>query len=116
MLLFHQQTNKRIEIVLQQIFGINLQLSKRICHSLGIRSTMPVMFLNKNHWDQIYLIIKNDFFTGSELSKLISDDVNRLMRISSYKGIRHHLGLPLRGQRTHTNSRTSRKCKIVKNK
>jgi small subunit ribosomal protein S13 len=109
MLILHQQSKKPINIVLKQVFGLSFHLSNQICYSIGINSNILAINLNKSHWDKISSIVQNNYFIESELKKLIQDDINCLSRIVCYRGIRHNMRLPLRGQRTRTNAKTSRK-------
>jgi len=109
MLILHQQSKKKVNIVLRQVFGLGLYLSYQICNSVGINPNTLAVNLNKIHWDKISSIVQNNYFIESELKKLVRDDINSLSRIACYKGIRHNIRLPLRGQRTRTNAKTSRK-------
>nr|QCI08946.1 ribosomal protein S13 [Wrangelia sp.] len=100
--------NKRIEISLTYIYGIGLSRSQEILQKIQIHPDT----LTKNLTDQeiisIRNILNNSYELEGDLKRFQAMNIKRLMDISSYKGRRHQLGLPLRGQRTRTNARTKR--------
>ena len=100
--------NKRIEISLTYIYGIGLSRSQEILQKTQIHPDT----LTKNLTDQeiisIRNILNNSYELEGDLKRFQAMNIKRLMDISSYKGRRHQLGLPLRGQRTRTNARTKR--------
>lgn len=100
--------NKRIEIGLTYIYGIGLSRSQEILQKTQIHPDT----LTKNLTDQeiisIRNILNNSYELEGDLKRFQAMNIKRLMDISSYKGRRHQLGLPLRGQRTRTNARTKR--------
>ena len=104
----------KIRIALTKIFGIGLNKSNQLCDKLGISEAYKVNQLTKNQIDQILKIFNQNYLIDSELIRIIQNDVKRLIHIGCYRGLRHNYGLPLRGQRTHTNAKTSRKNKILK--
>lgn len=106
-------SQKNVVIALMQIFGIGPNKSFQICSRLGISKSVKIGQLNKNQIDQIVKIITQNYFVDLELKRIIKRDVQNCIMIASYRGFRHNDGLPLRGQRTHTNARTSRKRKIL---
>ena len=106
-------SKKNVRIALTQIFGIGPKKALQICSKLGISNTFKVAQLTKNQIDQIIKIITQSYFIDSELKRIIQRDVKNCIMIGSYRGFRHNDGLPLRGQRTHTNAKTSRKRKIL---
>jgi small subunit ribosomal protein S13 len=105
---------KKIRIALTKIFGIGLNKANQICDKLGLSDTYKVNQLTKNQIDQIIKIFNQSYLIDSELLRIIQNDVKRLIHIGCFRGLRHNEGLPLRGQRTHTNAKTSRKHKILK--
>lgn len=103
--------NKRIEIALTYIYGIGLSRSKKILQTIQINPNKNVAELNDNEITNIRNILENDYTIEGDLRRLKSINIKRLMEINSYKGKRHRIGLPLRGQRTRTNARTRRGIK-----
>lgn len=102
--------NKRIDIALTYIYGIGLCRSRRILQKLDI-SFKTVKDLNDKEVTSIRNILDNEFLIEGDLRRFESLNIKRLMEINSYKGKRHRIGLPLRGQRTRTNARTRRGTK-----
>lgn len=103
--------NKRIEIALTYIYGIGLSRSKIILQKININPNKNVLELNDNEITNIRNILDKEYVIEGDLRRLESMNIKRLMEINSYKGKRHRLGLPLRGQRTRTNARTRRGIK-----
>nr|YP_007878210.1 30S ribosomal protein S13 [Calliarthron tuberculosum]AGA63821.1 30S ribosomal protein S13 [Calliarthron tuberculosum] len=102
---------KRIEIALTYIYGIGLSRSKAILQKIQINPNTHVTNLNDNDITSIRSVLDNDYVIEGDLRRLESINIKRLMEINSYKGKRHRIGLPLRGQRTRTNARTRRGIK-----
>lgn len=103
--------NKRIEIALTYIYGIGLSSAKRIIKSTRINADTKVNELNDEEIIKLRNILDSNYEIEGDLRRLESMNIKRLMEINSYKGKRHRLGLPLRGQRTRTNARTRRGLK-----
>lgn len=103
------QPTKKVRIALTQIFGIGPNKALQICDKLGLSDTFKVTQLTKNQIDQIIFIINQSYLIDSELIRIIQRDVKGALSIGCYRGFRHNDGLPLRGQRTHTNAKTSRR-------
>lgn len=101
----------KVRIALQNIFGIGPFLSHQICDQLGLPQQLRVKNLTSLQVEQLIRIVNQYYYTGSELKRMINQDIKRLTQIGSYRGFRHILCLPVRGQRTKTNSRTVRKIK-----
>jgi len=99
-------TNKRVVIALTYIFGIGPAKSKTICEKVGISAERRVMDLTDQEVLQIRETIDADFLVEGDLRRERSQNVKRLMDMGNYRGLRHRRGLPVRGQRTHTNART----------
>lgn len=95
------QNTKKLYLALQEIFGIGRFLSKHICDQLGCSLNTRVEQLTGSQIDQLVRIITQYYVTGPDLQRLVSNDIKRLSRIGSYRGIRHIQRLPVRGQRTH---------------
>lgn len=100
--------NKRVEIGLTYIYGIGLSTSKKILEQLEINPNIHIKDLDDNQIISIRNILSNDYQLEGDLKRLESLNIKRLIDISCYKGRRHRMGLPLRGQRTRTNARTRR--------
>ena len=105
--------NKRVRTELASIYGLGFKLSNQLCDQLGLNQSCRISQLTKNQIDKLNQLINKQYFVELELKKLISKDVQRFVQIGSYKGFRHIAGLPLRGQRTHTNAKNSRKNRIT---
>ena len=97
---------KRAEIGLTYIFGIGRTLSKRILGEAGVNPDTRVHALSEDDVNRIRRVIDATYRVEGALRSEISRNIKRLMDIGSYRGIRHRRGLPVRGQRTHTNART----------
>lgn len=103
--------NKRIEIALTYIYGIGLNRSRQILESSKINTEKKVLSLKDEEIIELRNIIDSNYQIEGDLKRLESINIKRLMEINSYRGKRHKLGLPLRGQRTRTNARTRRGSK-----
>ena len=99
-------TNKRVEIALRYIHGIGPAHAKDICEKVGIAANRRVSDLTENEVIQIRETIDRDFVVEGDLRREIAMNIKRLMDLGCYRGLRHRKGLPVRGQRTHTNART----------
>nr|YP_009315807.1 Ribosomal protein S13 [Trichogloeopsis pedicellata]SCW24465.1 Ribosomal protein S13 [Trichogloeopsis pedicellata] len=102
---------KRIEIALTYIYGIGLPNAQEILKTTGINKDTKIVDLEDSDIVQLRSILDNNYKIEGDLRRLESMNIKRLMEINCYKGKRHRLGLPLRGQRTRTNARTRRGSK-----
>jgi small subunit ribosomal protein S13 len=98
--------NKRVEIALTYIYGIGRTQSSRILKESAINLDTKVRDLNDDEINKIRKAIEEQHRVEGDLRKETSFNIKRLMEIGSYRGLRHRRGLPVRGQRTHTNART----------
>lgn len=98
--------NKRVEVALTYIFGIGRTTSARILSEAAISFDTKVRELNDDEINKIRKLIEEQHRVEGDLRKDTSFNIKRLMEIGSYRGLRHRRGLPVRGQRTHTNART----------
>jgi small subunit ribosomal protein S13 len=105
-------TNKRVLISLRYIFGIGPQNAKEICGKLGIPDDRRVNQLTDDEVLRIRELIDREYQVEGDLRRAQAMNIKRLMDLGCYRGLRHRKGLPVRGQRTHTNART-RKGKAV---
>jgi small subunit ribosomal protein S13 len=99
-------SNKRIEIGLTYIYGIGRPQANKILASTGVNPDTKVRELNDDDINKIRKVIEEQYRVEGDLRKEISFNIKRLMEIGAYRGLRHRRGLPVRGQRTHTNART----------
>ena len=99
-------TNKRVEIALRYIHGIGPSKAKEICEKVGISPERRVQDLTDNEVLNIRETIDADHMVEGDLRREVSQNIKRLMDMGNYRGLRHRRGLPVRGQRTHTNART----------
>jgi len=100
--------NKQILIALTYIYGIGLPLSKKILKEVGIIPDKKTSELSSEEINRIKEIIEKNYKIEGELKREIMTNIKRLKDISSWRGMRHMRGLPVRGQRTRTNTRTVR--------
>ena len=98
--------NKRIEIALTYIYGIGLTTSKKVLAETGVNPDTRVRDLTEDDLTKLRDYIQNNLKVEGDLHREVSQNVKRLMEIGCYRGLRHRRGLPVRGQRTHTNART----------
>ena len=98
--------NKCVQIGLTYIYGIGRSRATKICEEAKVDIATKVKDLTEDQTVRIRNIITRDGMVEGDLRKAISMDIKRLMEIGCYRGMRHRRGLPVRGQRTHTNART----------
>lgn len=109
--------NKRLEVSLTYIYGIGRKLSNDIIGKLGLDPNMKALNLNEDNIARINAILQSEYVVEGDLRRQIQNNIKRLISIHSYRGMRHRLGLPVRGQRTRSNARTRKgKRKTVANK
>jgi small subunit ribosomal protein S13 len=99
-------TNKRVVIALQYIHGIGPKTAQEIMDQVHLKADRRVSQLTDNEVLQIREMIDRDYLVEGDLRRDVSMNIKRLMDLGSYRGLRHRRGLPVRGQRTHTNART----------
>jgi len=99
-------TNKRVIIALTYIYGIGPAISKSICEKVGISAERRVNELTDAEVLSIRETIDADVNVEGDLRRERNQNIKRLMDMGNYRGLRHRRGLPVRGQRTHTNART----------
>lgn len=97
---------KRVVISLQYIHGIGRKIAKGICEKVGIPDERRVNQLTDAEVLQIRETIDRDYLVEGDLRREVITNIKRLMDLGCYRGLRHRKGLPVRGQRTHTNART----------
>ena len=109
--------NKRLEIALTYIYGVGRKLSNQIIAKLGLSPNMRAHQLTQDDVARINTLLQSEYIVEGDLRRQVQNNIKRLVNIHCYRGSRHRLGLPVRGQRTRTNSRTRKgKRKTVANK
>ena len=112
-------TNKRVVVALQYIHGIGAKKAQEITEKVGIPAERRVSQLTDAEVLQIRETIDRDYMVEGDLRREVAMNIKRLMDLASYRGLRHRKGLPVRGQRTHTNARTRkgpRRATVAKKK
>ena len=97
---------KRVVISLQYIYGIGSSVAKAICAKAQVDESIRTKDLTDDQTRRIREVIERDHKVEGDLRREISMNIKRLMDLGAYRGLRHRRGLPVRGQRTHTNART----------
>ncbi len=107
---------KNIQIfkLIRQFKGIGLSVSKKLCLILGYDFRTKIMSLKKKDLEKIDLLVRERVVVDKALNFLIKKNISRNKRIKNYIGLRHSLGLPTRGQRTHSNASTAKKLSFFK--
>lgn len=100
--------DKRVEIGLTYIYGIGLTRAKEVIAKTGVNPDTRVKDLSDSEVASIREVVENEYEIEGDLRRLEAMNIKRLMDIGTYRGRRHRAGLPVRGQRTRTNSRTRR--------
>jgi small subunit ribosomal protein S13 len=109
--------NKRLEISLTYLFGIGRRLSNEIITRLNLNPDMRAHKLSQDDIARINNLLQAEYIVEGDLRRQIQNNIKRLINIHSYRGLRHRVGLPVRGQRTRTNARTRKgRRKTVANK
>jgi small subunit ribosomal protein S13 len=98
--------NKRVEVALTYIFGIGDSSARKIVEEAAVSPDRRVHDLSDDEVNRLRRIIENRYKVEGALRTEVSMNIKRLMDIGCYRGLRHRRGLPVRGQRTHTNART----------
>jgi small subunit ribosomal protein S13 len=104
-------SKKKLYIALSQIYGLGKHNSYQICDLLGISTDRRLKQLSGLQLEHLTQLVNQNFNISSEIKRSTIKNIQRLIKIASYKGFRHTQGLPVRGQRTHGNSKTRRKLK-----
>jgi small subunit ribosomal protein S13 len=99
-------TNKRVVIALQYIYGIGPTRAKEIVERVSLPDSRRVSQLTDQEVSQLREVIDRDYIVEGDLRREVNMNIKRLMDLGCYRGLRHRRGLPVRGQRTHTNART----------
>jgi small subunit ribosomal protein S13 len=97
---------KRLEIALTYVFGVGRSTAQKVCAELGLSPDTRVRDLTDDEVNRIRVYVDQNLRVEGDLRRDIAQDIKRKIEIGSYQGVRHRKGLPVRGQRTHTNART----------
>lgn len=100
--------DKRVNVSLRYIYGIGSSVAEQICSHAAVSPETKVRDLTDDEISRIREYIDRNFVVEGELRKRVRQNIQRLVEVNSYRGIRHRRGLPVRGQRTRTNARTKR--------
>ena len=98
--------DRKTVISLTYLFGVGNQTSRDICHKAGVDPDKKARDLSDEEVSRITAILERDYTVEGTLRRHVQQNINRLRDIKCYRGVRHRLGLPVRGQRTKTNART----------
>jgi small subunit ribosomal protein S13 len=99
-------SNKRVQVALTYIHGVGDTFAKQICGKVNIPPERRVSQLTESEIIQIREVIDRDYMVEGDLRRDVAMNIKRLMDLGCYRGLRHRRGLPVHGQRTHTNART----------
>ena len=108
--------NKRVEIALRYIYGIGPATARKISAAAGIPAKLRTHEMTEQHVAKLRDIIERHYKVEGDLRREVSMNINRLIDLGCYRGLRHRKGLPVRGQRTHTNARTRKGPKRMMNR
>lgn len=109
--------NKRLEVSLTYIYGIGRKLSNQIIEKLDLNKDMRARELTEDQIGRLNALLSSEYIVEGDLRRQVQNNIKRLIGIHCYRGMRHRLGLPVRGQRTKTNARTRKgKRKTIANK
>lgn len=98
--------NKRLIISLTYIYGVGRSRSKEIIEKLGLNPDMRALHLTQDDIARINGMLQSEYVVEGDLRRMVQNNIKRMISIHCYRGTRHRIGLPVRGQRTRTNSRT----------
>ena len=99
-------TNKRVEVALTYIYGIGPKHAKDICEKMSFAPSLRVNQMSDEDVLRLRELIDGNYKVEGDLRREVAMNIKRLMDLGCYRGLRHRKGLPVRGQRTHTNART----------
>lgn len=109
------KSKKKLFIALTEIYGLGKHTCSQICDLLGVSQDRRLKQLSSLQVEQLTQLVNQNYKIGAEMKRSPLKNIQRLIKIASYRGFRHTEGLPVRGQRTHGNSRTRRKLKSSSN-
>lgn len=98
--------DKQIQYSLTYLYGVGLYSAREVCEKLGIDPTRPASEIQEDELGRLAALLERDYAVEGPLRRQVTQNISRLREIKCYRGLRHRQGLPVRGQRTKTNSRT----------
>jgi small subunit ribosomal protein S13 len=98
--------DKQVQYSLTYLYGVGLYLAREVCEKLSIDPTRRASDLTEEELSRISTMLERDYTVEGPLRRQVTQNISRLREIKCYRGIRHRVGLPVRGQRTKTNART----------
>jgi small subunit ribosomal protein S13 len=98
--------DKQVQYSLTYLYGVGLYVAREVCEKLSIDPTRRASDLTEEELSRISTMLERDYTVEGPLRRLVTQNISRLREIKCYRGIRHRVGLPVRGQRTKTNART----------
>ncbi|WP_146522569.1 30S ribosomal protein S13 [Stieleria varia] len=98
--------DKQVQYSLTYLYGVGLYTAREVCEKLGIDPHRAASDLGEDELGQIAAMLERDYTCEGPLRRYVTQNISRLREIKSYRGMRHRMGLPVRGQRTKTNART----------
>jgi small subunit ribosomal protein S13 len=98
--------DKKVAIALTYLYGVGPKVAREVCVKNNIDSDKPARDLDEDELSRLSTMLERDYTVEGPLRRLMSQSINRLREIKSYRGLRHRMSLPVRGQRTRTNART----------
>ena len=104
---------KRLEVALTYIYGVGRSTALKMCKDLGIDHNQRVRNLTEEETNRIRAYVDANLTVEGDLRRDVQQDIKRKIEIGSYQGVRHRKGLPVRGQRTHTNARTRKGPRVA---
>lgn len=104
---------KKVSLALTKIYGLGLYQTSQICDEVGISSEKRIAQITQTELEKLTNFITQNYDIGIDIKKSKLQNIQRLIKIGTYRGFRHIEGLPVRGQKTHGNSRTVRKFKLA---
>lgn len=98
--------DKKVAFSLTYLYGVGPKVAREVCVKTGIDAEKKARDLDEDELSRLSTILERDYSVEGPLRRVISQSINRLREIKCYRGLRHRVGLPVRGQRTRTNART----------
>jgi len=103
--------DKQIVYSLQYLYGVGDHVARELCHKAGIAQNRSARDLSEEELSRLSTLLERDYTVEGPLRRLVGQNITRLKDIKCYRGMRHRMGLPVRGQRTKTNARTRKGIK-----
>ena len=98
--------DKQIQYSMTYLYGVGLYTAREVCEKLSIDPKRPAKELGEDELGQIAALLERDYTVEGPLRRQVTQNISRLREVKCYRGFRHRMGLPVRGQRTKTNART----------